>query len=259
MSQRELSILTGMDSSSYLVASEDHEVQAVRAFTHGQQEEWWKTDDQLQKGAFQKIRLAWLGSCMTLVPARLYNSDRRRDYLSSLTNLKENDTVLADVVPELDVFLVYALAQERLAVWRRHFVGCRFYHAFTPILHQLVSESQRQARPLMYAYIKDNRLGVFALDKRQLVFCNLFDYQAVRDCLYFILLAYEQCQWQPKQVPLKIFGEVMADSEIGRFLARYIRDIDFLSLPQNTLRWGEASTQHPAHFFYDLACLQGYH
>jgi hypothetical protein len=51
----------------------------------------------------------------------------------------------------------------------------------------------------------------------------------------------------------------MAESEICRFLARYIRDIDFLSMPQNTLRWGTASTQHPAHFFYDLACLQGHH
>ncbi len=254
----ELSILTGMDSSSYLIANENQEVQVIRSLVHEGNEAWWSTDERVT-ASYRKVRLAWLGGTQTLVPSRLYNGDERRSYLERLTVLSASETVLADPVPELNAFLVYAIEQERLDQWRRQFIGCRFYHVLSPVLHHLAALTQRQARPAVFAYIKDQFLMVAGLERGQLLFCNIFPCQAAKDFLYFTLLAYEQCQWKPDKVPLRLFGEVLSDSEIYRLLFRYIREVTFLTPAVGDLRFGPVADEQPHHFFYDLASLHLYH
>ena len=247
-----------MDSSAYLIANEHQEVQAVRSIVHDAMEHWWEEDKRVQL-SFRKVRLAWFGQCLTFLPTRLYNGDQRREYLASLTDLDESMTVLADPIPELDSFLVYAIEQERLNRWRRQFIGCRFYHVLTPILHQLSRLSHRQVRPALYAYIRNEHLLIAGLERNQLLFCNVFSCRAAKDFLYFTLLAYEQCGWKSDQVPLRLFGEIVADSEIYRLLYRYVREISFLEAPQEELRFGSRAKEQSGHLFFDLSSLHLYH
>ncbi|PSR15194.1 MAG: hypothetical protein DA408_03205 [Bacteroidetes bacterium] len=255
--QSELSILTGVDSSSYLIVDPAQQVLAIRALSHPAGENWWKVDDRLQHG-YKKTRLAWLGSRFTIVPARLYSGDQRRSYLTGLTELKDTETVLADPLPELDAFLVYALDQEQLSEWRRSFVGCRFYHALTPVLKQLMLLNRQQGRAKVYAYFRNGMLITVGLDRNRLIFCNAFACPNTKDYLYYLLLTYEQCQWDPSQVPLRLFGEIMRDAEVHKLFYRYVRDVDFLSVA-GMLRWGTQAALQPNHLFFDLAALQLYH
>lgn len=258
----ELSILTGVDSSTYLIVDQDHKVLALRAFAHDLNEKWWKGDERLTF-SFKKTRMALLSERFTIVPARLYDGNKRRSYLSSLTTLNEGDTVLSDAIPELDAFLVYALNAEKLSQWRRVFIGCRFYHMLTPLLHQIAQHNRQQVGPLMYAYFKDNLLVLVGLESGRLKFCNAFSCKGVKDFLYFLLLAYEQCQWNPSQVGLEILGDLLEDAAIYKLFYRYVKKISFLNPPsfhnQIGLNWGEQSKQTPKHLFYDLASLQMYH
>ena len=247
-----------MDSSAYLIANENNEVQAIRSLVHDTGESWWETDERV-KLSYRKVRLAWFSESMTLIPTRLYNGDRRREYLASLTELAEGMTVLSDPIPELDTFLVYAVDQNRLDRWRRQFIGCRFYHLLTPVLHQLAQLAHRQVRPTVYAYVRDQHLLVAGLERGQLLFCNIFRCRAAKDMLYFTLLAYEQCGWKAAQVPLRLFGEVVADSEVYRLLYRYVKEISFLESAPDSLRFGSKAKEEPGHFFVDLSSLHLYH
>lgn len=253
----ELSILTGVDSSSYLITDSERNVLAIRAFTHPVTEAWWKTDARLGQ-SFAKTRLAWLGRRFTLVPARLYNVEARRNMLEELTDLQAGDTVLADALPELDAYLVYALSQEQLDTWRRAYVGCRFYHGLTPILCALAQESRRFGKARVYAYLRDGLLYTVAIERERLLFCNVFSCPASKDYLYYVLLTYEQCGWKPAQVSLRIFGEVLTSSEVFKLFYRYVHDVQVL--PNSfQLHVGSQADEHPAHLFYDLFSLQQYH
>lgn len=258
----ELSILTGVDSSSYLIVDAQQKPLAIRSFTHQAQEHWWQADDRLQ-ATFQKTKLAWLGARFTLVPARLYDGNQRRIYLSSLTKLAKTDTVLVDAIPELDSFLVYALDGEQLSEWRRIFIGSRFYHVLSPMLHQFAHHSRQQLQPQVYAYIKENLLFIIGLENGVLRFSNAFHCKATKDFLYFILLAYEQCGWSAEQVSLNISGELIQDASIYKLLYRYIKTITFLDkLPayeNNYFSWGKKIEATEKHLFYDLLSLQLYH
>lgn len=254
----ELSILTGMDSSSYLITDPQSSVIAVRSFTHSPNERWWTLDDRLSNNAFAKVRLAWQSRRFTLVPARLYNGENRAAFLEGLTQLDSTETVLADAVPELDAFLVYAIDQHRLANWRRAFVGCRFYHAMTPMLHQLAVKAQRLGRPAVFAYLQGGNIYTLGLDRNQLRFCNGFASPEAKDSLYYVLLAYQQCGWDPQQVPLYVCGEILPDADLSRLLYRYIKQLHFID-QAGALQWGPAAAQHPIHLFYDLAALQQFH
>lgn len=256
-SQYELSILSGVDSSSYLVVDKTSAVQRVRAIQHHRpQEAWWTEDNALATG-YAKIKLGWLSPQFTLLPNRLYNAEKRRTYLTRLTELSKEATVMADVLPSLDVVLVYAIDQNQLTTWRQMMVGARFYHAITPILEQLSHISKRTGLPHVFAYQRDKTLITIAIERGQVVFCNAFTCQAANDVLYYILLTYEQCQWEPQHVALRLFGELTTDAEIYKLCYRYIRDIDFLSTA-DMVSWGQQSTQHPDHLFFDLAALHQY-
>lgn len=258
----ELSILTGVDSSSYLIVDDEHQVLALRAIAHDEKERWWKDENRFQV-SFRKTRLAWLSERFTIIPARLYDGNKRRSYLSSLTTLHESDVVLADAVPELDAFIVYALEGDRLSEWRRVFIGCRFYHMLTPLLDQLSKHNKHQLSPLMYAYFRDNLLVMTGMENGKLIFCNAYPCKSTKDFLYFLLLAYQQCQWNPSQVELKILGELLEDSAIYKLFYRYVKKMSFLKFPAPQayapLSWGKQSKQTPNHVFYDLVSLQLYH
>lgn len=254
----ELSILTGMDSSSYLITGPKAEVLAIRAFSHSSAEPWWNTDERLNQGTFSKVRLAWQSRRFTLVPARLYDGEQRRSFLTTLTKLTEQETVLADALPALDAFLVYAVEQQRLTTWRRAFVGCRFYHVLTPLLGQVAQLAQQIGRPSVFAYLRDGNIFTIGIDRNQLLFCNSFACPEAKDGLYYVLLTYQQCGWKTNQVPLYLIGEIMTDAEIYRLLYRYVKQVNFIA-DRSGLNWGSSSATHPVHLFYDLAALQQHH
>lgn len=254
----ELSILAGVDSSSYLIVDDENQMNALRAVVHDKDDEWWKEDDRL-KHSYRKTRLAWLSERFTIIPARLYDGDKRRKYLSSLTSLKDSDAVLADAIPELDVFLVYALDGDKLSDWRRAFIGCRFYHLLTPILHQLALHNKQQLAPVVYAYFRDSLLVVVAIENGQLRFCNAFTCKAANDFLYFLLLAYEQCKWSPASVHLQLIGELTEDAAIYKLFYRYFKKMNFAKLPSEVANKKTNTEQLDEHIFYDLFSLQLYH
>lgn len=256
-SRCELSILTGVDSSAYLITDPAHQALAVRALTHNPQEQWWVEEERVLRD-YHKVRLAWRGHRFTIVPARLYNGDARQALLMNLTALSDQDTVLADPLPELDAFVVYALDQTQLTLWRRTFVGARFYHIATPLLQSLAALARKQGRPQVYAYFHDGWMTSIGLERDQLRFCNTFRCPDAKDYLYYLLLTYEQCGWKPDQVPLHLLGEVMRDAAVYKLLYRYVRDIQFLSTPEGVTFTG-AMSEHPSHLFFDLASLSAYH
>jgi hypothetical protein len=256
-SRHELSILTGMDSSAYLITDEANQALAVRALTHTPREQWWLGEARVLLD-YQKVRLAWRGHRFTIVPARLYNGDARQALLMNLTALSDQDTVLADPLPELDAFLVYALDQAQLTLWRRTFIGARFYHVATPLLHRLAALSRNQGRPQVYAYFHDGWMTTIGLERDQLRFCNTFRCPDTKDYLYYLLLTYEQCGWKPDLVPLYLLGEVMRDAAIYKQLYRYVRDIQFLTATEG-VTFGGAMSEHPGHLFFDLSSLHAYH
>lgn len=246
-----------MDSSAYLITDEANQALAVRALTHTPQEQWWLGEARVLLD-YQKVRLAWRGHRFTIVPARLYNGDARQALLMNLTALSDQDTVLADPLPELDAFLVYALDQAQLTLWRRTFIGARFYHVATPLLHRLAALSRNQGRPQVYAYFHDGWMTTIGLERDQLRFCNTFRCLDTKDYLYYLLLTYEQCGWKPDLVPLYLLGEVMRDAAIYKQLYRYVRDIQFLTVTEG-VTFGGAMSEHPGHLFFDLSSLHAYH
>jgi hypothetical protein len=253
----ELSILAGVDSSSYLIIDHDSRALVTRILDHDAGADWWTSMADLSL-SYRKVRIAALARRFTLVPTRLYDAEQRRGYLASITSLESSDVVLADSLPELEVMLVYAIPQDMLSTWRRAFIGSRFYHALSPIIQQLAQQTRQAAATQVYGYIRRNRFAVIALERGQLRFANTFPCRASKDYLYYLLLAYEQCQWDPQEVGLQLFGEILPDGAIYPLLQRYFKKIRFQEASRQ-IRWGEASQAYPSHLFTDLACLHLHH
>lgn len=259
MSSYGLSVLSGTDSSSYFLVNEDGQVVAIRAIDHAAENlRWWREEEPFLASPVAHAQIGYLDPRFTISPSRLYNSEHRRQYLEALTDLSPTITVMADPIPELDVFLVYAMEQARLAAFRQAFVGSRQVHLLHPLLRSFARHNRQRGLPALYAYFWRNEVYLVGLEGAKLRFCNGFSFLDAKDALYFVLLAFEQCGWNPQDTPLHLCGEIVQGGEIFRWLQRYVRRKHFLSLPGD-LRWGAGASAEPGHRFYDLAALYQLH
>lgn len=252
----ELSILTGMGSSAYLVCDDQQRLLAFRSFEHDPKSTFWESDPRL-KLAYKNTRIGWRGHVLTFVPGRLYSPTHRRDYLTQLTDFEESQEALADHLSFLNVVGVYGIDRNRLNRLRDAFPGCKLHHAASSTLNSLLKHATMQDRPGIYASVSEADIRLFGLDRQQLLYCNAFRCAAARDYLYYTLLAYEQCGWKPEEVPLYLFGELLADGEIYRLLYRYINQIEFLAPPAH-MQFIAPFDREPLHLFHDLVSLQLY-
>jgi hypothetical protein len=66
---------------------------------------------------------------------------------------------------------------------------------------------------------------------------------------------YEQFKLNPESIPLSISGNMTEDSDIFKYIYRYIRLVSFISAP-SYFRLGQEFTGVPQHFYFDLFSIK---
>jgi hypothetical protein len=247
-SMAELTILSGVESSAYVVFTPEGQPLALRAFDHGPYANWYGDDERL-RASYARVRIAWCGHSAVLTPARLFDPTRPEAYLQQLTRLPEGAEVHAEAIAPLDAYLVYALPQALVLLWQRLFNAHTYHHVLSALLPALHSHAKQQGGELVQAFFQGKEIRLAAWRDGQLLFTNVYACQSVRDFLYFALLAFEQTGCSPAETPFYLMGELTEDAEIYRTLYRYFKGLRFMSYPAEWPAPGAKLAAYPPHFF----------
>ncbi len=138
--------------------------------------------------------------------------------------------------------------------------------------HKLSTDNYQLSTKLLIANFRDGYMQIFFFESNQLIFSNNFKFAAPQDVIYYALLIYEQFKLNPLTVPLYIGGTITEDSDIYKFIFRYIKHVHFIEesgirnqvsgrslpdarqIPDSYLKLGNQFTGIPAHFYNDLFC-----
>ena len=165
------------------------------------------------------IRLSTDGFSYVLVPAPLYQEDKKEKYLDFLGVNKENQVVCSDYIEVADIYNVYCVPKSEKNAPR---------HATSVLLENLIKEnSERTDDPRIYLNVKDQHFEMFVLKGAKLLFYNTFRFKTKEDFLYFLLFSMEQLKLDAEIVPVYFMGMIMEDSKIVELVSRYIRDVRF--------------------------------
>lgn len=255
----ELSILIGVDSFDYIVLDSQRQVLALRTYSFdpggfpASMESIFQSDKFLHQ-AFSGVRLGLADGKNTLMPSRLYQEAEKEAYLRQVTELRPEDKVHADVLPQLGLCNVYAVQKEVEAFARRAFPACRLAHQITALLPALRRLAAQQEGPAVFAHLKAGLLHLFVFEGENLLLANTFPYKTAKDFIYYVLMAFQQLGLNPEQQQLCFSGQLLKDSEIYKEAYRYIRHIAFLGAPTG-LQLGPRLSQEPAYLHFGLLSL----
>lgn len=190
---------------------------------------------------------------VTLVPRRLFNPDHLRPYFKLLLRDETAYTHGYEVLEEFDCVLIWAVSPGLLHLCRQYFSDQQISHLAVPLLrayHQLSPEEGYA----VYANLRGNKVQIAVLERKNLVFFNVFEFNKPSDLLYYILLAYKQFDLNPLEITLTLSGTLMEDSDAFRLLARYIRPLRFPPLFKAG-ELPESAKTLPVHYWFDLSTL----
>ena len=259
---QELSILIGMDSFAYIITGENREVEMIREFEIEATRierivaeiQTIIDEDKPLNLPYKRIRMAYTGSIVTIVPDRLYDREKRPQYLQQLTQVEEHYEFRSDRLETIEAQNVYALEEELGVFLRTSYPGTLFFHLSTVLFNQLHPFTSNKNGYNLFVNVRGRNLNIFLFQKDTLVFSNSFQYQASKDFVYFIMLVFDQFELDSHKIPIYLSGQIIEQSEIYKLLFRYVKHIQFLP-KLSTHRFGAKLQEIEPHLFFDLISL----
>jgi hypothetical protein len=254
--QYELSVLIGLDSSSYFFADRRNHLLGIRQVEHpgtsleAAIEDLLNTDPVLQR-PFAKTTIASRQHRFTLVPARLYEEKEKRQYLEQVLRLEPQEQVQSERMPEAGLVLVSAANTRFLNELQHSFPGNRHFPLALPLLKGILKQGNGRS---IWINVHPGTITLLAAEGEKILFFNTFHYQTARDVVYYTLLVYEELGWATVEVPLYYSGQLLLDSELMNQLCRYLPRPRAQGFPPWLSVHNQPALPHP-HLFFDLLSI----
>lgn len=186
--------------------------------------------EQLQ-GPFAEVSLGYYTPKFTLVPQSLFSAEDITSYAKFQFELEDDDVLKYDVLPTHGVVVLYAVNKNIAELVAELFESSKPRHAATFTISYYLDLYKNKPGEHVHVQLWRQHLEVIAIKNGKLQVCSSFDFQTDEDVLYFILNIYEQLDFNPEDVPVKLSGEILKGTGIWQLLEQYIRFVEVESRP----------------------------
>lgn len=256
--QYNLSVLLGADRLSYLITNAENKVLGLRSYKFAgllHPIEHLLKEDVIFNSSYGTTKVGVFSKQFTLVPTALYEADTQKSYLETLVQLPEQAAVLVDDWSAVAAKYIYATSSNLISEIQTAFPQATIFHQSTGLVTNFSTNFDKTTSNIFLS-VQDHTVNITVLDKGELIFHNIFAFKASADCLYFVLLVYQQLGLQPTKNPLYVVGELVEDSEIHQLLYKYIKTIKFVGFPNFYTFGNNIKQELPPNFFFDLYSLK---
>jgi hypothetical protein len=177
---------------------------------------------------FQSVLLIYQNELSICVPKTLFNEDNSADYLKFNAKILNTDFIAYDEIlanNSINVFVPYVNINNYIF---DRFGVFEYKHASTVLIQTLLQKESKSKNAILYVNVGKNQFEIIAVDKGELMFYNIFEYQTKEDFIYFILFVVEQLQLNPETVLIKLMGDISKNDEYFEILYKYIRFVEFI-------------------------------
>lgn len=196
----------------------------------------------LPSRAYQRV-MVMVDSPVLMIPVDLFNEDDRAMLYEHSFPKNGNNTVLHNVLPDLNAVAVFAVNRDLKLVVDDNYRDARFMCSVSPVWRYLHQRSFIGARNKLYAYFHEKKLEIFSFGQRRFKYCNSFDVSLAQDALYYLLYVWKQLMLKPEYDEIHIVGDIPEPdwmlAELRRYLQRaYIINpaVDFNRAPATQIK-----------------------
>ena len=182
-----------------------------------------KGADLVQTNAWKA--LVMVDAPVLLVPVELFEEQKMEEMYGHAFPRKEQETVLYNVLPDLNAVAVFAIAKDLLTVLDDNFDDVKFTAAMSPVWRHLHKRSFTGMRSKLYGYFHDQKLEVFSFYQNRFKFYNQFETNRAYDSIYFLLYVWKQLAFSAEQDEMYLVGDIPEREPFVNELRRYVQKV----------------------------------
>ena len=160
-----------------------------------------------------------------LIPIEIFEESKMDDMYNHSFPHKEQESVLYNVLPDLNAVTVFAMNRDLKTVIDDRFEDVQYIAALTPVWRHLYKRSFTGQRGKLYGYFHDRKVDVFAFRQNRFKFCNQFDTNHAHDALYFLLYVWKQLMLDAEQDEMHLVGDIPEREWLTEELRKYIQKV----------------------------------
>lgn len=175
---------------------------------------------------YKKVNVVIPSPKFTIVPAPLFDPGKKEEYFSFNLNRDDNDTVVANKIPDPDSYIVFSIPRSLYTISSNFWPATYPFHHTKPLLNQLSHNSRSIGSFYVHVHIEKEFFNILVYDHGTLKFSNTFNYRNISDILYYVLNVYKSMGISHEE-PLHFSGQTGKYDDIWSGFAMYIRNLKF--------------------------------
>ena len=176
------------------------------------------------KQNFGKTLILLDSDIYTLIPEKLFITERAKEYLEFSHTFNSNENIASDNISKISAKNIYWLPSDIENLFAKTLMNFEYRHVATILINSALINTPH--RKQVNANISGNRLDIIVTDNNRLNFCNSFFFDTAQDIIYYLFNVYRQ-QNIKTSIPLLLTGEIDKDSLAFTTIYKYIRNISF--------------------------------
>lgn len=211
----------------------------------------WISQTEELKLKYRKVNIVVDSNRFTTIPFDVYD-DENSEKLFYYNQLPiNNEIVLCNILGESNLTLLFGMDKYTHQFLHEQFPQARFYASMSTISELLCKQKEIQIDGTLYAYLRKDKLEIYAFIANKLQLINSYTCQQAHDRIYFILAVWEQLNFCQEKDILCLIGNKRIKEEVIQEVEQYIRNINSLNY-EDLLNQSE---ELPKEISLDLAAL----
>ncbi len=199
---------------------------------------------------FRRVYIITPTKKFTLVPAPLYEHDRKENYFTFNHILEDGMLILSDKLANPDTFIVYSLPEQLALLLDEFFPLAQRMHHLKPLLTHISDNKKAVHGNYAHVHIEKEFFNIIIFGHSTLKLCNTFNYSSGSDILFFILSAFRNLDIG-REEPLYISGLTKPGDDFSLLLSGYLRNIRY-SMPTNKCSFSYVFNETGLHRYINL-------
>jgi hypothetical protein len=200
---------------------------------------------------YKAVSCSVVNSISTIVPAALFEDDRKKVYLKFNSSLQGDELVMVDEIRNLDAKNVFGLPFSIKSKLDSLYIKVTYHHFSSALIETLLSQNKNETKKKLFVHVQASHFEALVIEGKKLIFYNTFNYHSAEDFMYYLLFVCEQLQMNPENTETVMIGEIERTSAIYSLTQKYIRNLKFGERTDNSVYSYQLQT-FPKHFYFSL-------
>ncbi|MCI7465889.1 MAG: DUF3822 family protein [Bacteroidales bacterium] len=184
---------------------------------------------------FANIRVVCTTQKNVWVPYKLFDIEKKKDYLKPVAEVHGNETVLSNVCEKVDAVSVFAYPMHKYS-GVKILINKAEYCSQQQVLAEYAYDISGFSCNTLLVNKRQNALDLTLFKGNSFTLSNTITYDTTEDMIYNLLFVLQQTEVDTEAVKLLITGDNYTEAEL-QMLRRYVKDVSYAN-PMENIRVG---------------------